>query len=215
MTLPTNTNLSASEVEALCAKAARGAGMDWGMAEEAGRAAKWLYQSGLNGPEALLHLLERMAHLGQLAIAGSDLHSIKGGDLSPITVGTALSDFERLHADPCQIAQVFSPVLVLPFVHQIAQATDRTLELEWRQGKLFVHPQGSCSGMMRQLEHTRAARLALGPTGGISAPTHPIANRPVLKTQTIQRLDGFAMRTTVPATAASRANAGAGTSDND
>ena len=34
---------SLNEIESLCKKAARGAGMSWGLAEEAGKAAKWLF----------------------------------------------------------------------------------------------------------------------------------------------------------------------------
>ncbi|MEF9603350.1 DUF3726 domain-containing protein, partial [Paracoccus sp. PXZ] len=46
--------LSRNETEALCLKAARGAGMSWGLAEEAAFAAGWLGAHGIDGAGALL-----------------------------------------------------------------------------------------------------------------------------------------------------------------
>ena len=54
-----SASLSRNEVASLCMKAARGAGMSWGLAEEAGFAASWLVQHGINGPSHLY------AHLNQ------------------------------------------------------------------------------------------------------------------------------------------------------
>ena len=48
---------SLGEIRALAIKAARGAGMPWGMAEEAGFASHWLLQQGLPGTELLATLL--------------------------------------------------------------------------------------------------------------------------------------------------------------
>jgi hypothetical protein len=50
---------SLNEVEAMGKRAARGAGRDWGIAEEAGKAARWLTARGLPGPELLAELLTR------------------------------------------------------------------------------------------------------------------------------------------------------------
>ena len=49
-----SARLSQNEIEQLCLKAARGAGMSWGLAEEAGFAAAWLAMRGLHGPGGLL-----------------------------------------------------------------------------------------------------------------------------------------------------------------
>ena len=45
---------SLNEIDSLCQKAARGAGLDWGLAEEAGFAAAWLAARGADGAAALL-----------------------------------------------------------------------------------------------------------------------------------------------------------------
>lgn len=49
-------DLSLNEVEALAAKAARGAGLSWGGAEEIGRAARGLARAGADWPALLLAL---------------------------------------------------------------------------------------------------------------------------------------------------------------
>lgn len=48
---------SLAEIDAQCRKAARGLGCPWGMAEEAGKAARQLAAHGLPGPEALATML--------------------------------------------------------------------------------------------------------------------------------------------------------------
>lgn len=48
-------------MKTVCLTAARGAGLPWGLAEEAGYAAGWLTARGMDGGAALL------AHLGTLA----------------------------------------------------------------------------------------------------------------------------------------------------
>ena len=49
--------VSLAEIDAMGRKAARGAGYAWGMAEEAGRAARWLAAYRLPGPQRLAALL--------------------------------------------------------------------------------------------------------------------------------------------------------------
>ncbi len=48
---------SLNEIEALARKAARGGGMSWGLAEEAGKAVRWLSDNGFPGPWLLSKLL--------------------------------------------------------------------------------------------------------------------------------------------------------------
>ncbi|MGR3485095.1 MAG: DUF3726 domain-containing protein [Paracoccaceae bacterium] len=82
--------LSLGEVEALSRKAARGAGLPWGLAEEAGRAVRHLHALGLDGASALAACLGRPG--------------------CPIAAGCALSDGLGPPASP-----VASPLLLLAF----------------------------------------------------------------------------------------------------
>ena len=82
---------SLNEVEALSRKAARGAGLSWGLAEEAGRATRWLVVHGLPGPEVLLAALTRLDGLPHEARAPLDGWQARD-TLCPVTTGAALAD---------------------------------------------------------------------------------------------------------------------------
>jgi len=45
------------EIEVMCKRAARGAGLHWGYAEEAGKAVRWLAVNGFPGPEMMIEVL--------------------------------------------------------------------------------------------------------------------------------------------------------------
>ncbi|WP_342642359.1 DUF3726 domain-containing protein [Rhodoligotrophos ferricapiens] len=54
---PLMFDLSMNEVEMTAYKAARGAGLPWGLAEDAGRAARWLARAGFDWSTSLLSML--------------------------------------------------------------------------------------------------------------------------------------------------------------
>ena len=207
--------LSCSEVGALCLKAARGAGLSWGLAEEAGYAARWLYARGLDGPGALLEVLDKIESCGTAVLSDGSIRPKAHPALSPITVGTALSDFAGLRPGPICAKSVVRPLLVLPFLHQMACAAQSARMLEWAQGSVAVDPSGAVCGEAALLEKLDVAEIVVS-----AAPTRPecaasVADPAPLQPEILKRLDDYAMRTTVPATAASRADAGSMDSDND
>ena len=61
---------SVSEASSLAIKAARGVGMPWGIAEEAGFALRWLTRSGAPGVTALCRYLT--AYQGAMKMSGAD-----------------------------------------------------------------------------------------------------------------------------------------------
>lgn len=204
--------LSLSEVEALCLKAARGAGMTWGLAEEAGFAARWLYRRGLDGPGALLARLEAGTQPSRCVRTPEGLlRSDDGGILCPIAAGAALSDF----AGAGSAAPVAAPLLVLPFVHLIARAAGATMALTWNEGSVEVAPDGALTGAVAALAAVDAAEIAVSRVEGISGLAIASGGFAPVACQTLARLNGYAMRTTVPASAGSRADAGSGLDDND
>lgn len=62
---------SLNEIAALAKRAARGAGLSWGMAEEAGRAARWLASYDLTGPALLCDVLTKNDRVPQEQVAPS------------------------------------------------------------------------------------------------------------------------------------------------
>jgi hypothetical protein len=212
--------LSFNEAEMLCLKAARGAGMSWGLAEEAGFAARWLYARGIDGPAALLAHLEwadgRPCDAVRPAAVG-DLRAHDGGLLCPIALGTAVSDSADLGkaGTSAVTGPVHRPVLVLPFLHALARGSGKTMALAWAGHRVTVGPDGDVRGDVAPLSALERAELEL--SQGASAerePRRPDRAAP-LSAQTLSRLDDYAMRTTVPASASSRADAGSASGDND
>ena len=85
--------LSLNEFETLCTRAARGAGLPWGLAEEAGKAARCLAEFGLPGAQLLVRILTHfdgkpLSERGCEALDGPWRR--EGGPMCPLIVGAAL-----------------------------------------------------------------------------------------------------------------------------
>lgn len=211
--------LSRNEIETLCLKAARGAGMSWGLAEEAGFAAGWLAACGVDGAGALLDHLQHWASGGILV---RDRHWTATADatLSPILLGATLDDHAALAAGPWSapitIAAAHQPILLVPFLVRAAKVCAEPLALIWPSGSLVIPTGGDMDATgMTALSRVEVTTLTLSPasdgpqceaTGRTTAP---------LSAATLEKLNTLALRTTVPASDASRRGAGAATSDND
>lgn len=213
--------LSRSEVEALSLKAARGAGLSWGMAEEAGYAATWLEARGLDGASTLLALLD-LCGGGDLASLAPDIDGrtwrAKGAHLCPLVVGTALSDLRGIEpaditAGPLSIANVAHTLLLLPFVHALAHSSGTAVHLTSASGTCAVGPNGAVCGDVAAC--SERGDLILTINGDLPDPITPPKTPCQIDKETLRRLQDYAMRTTVPASDASRAGAGASTTDND
>ena len=207
--------LSLNEVEVLTKKAARGAGYPWGLAEEAGKATRWLHQFGLDGCAALAGLLGD--------VDGSDLMdwapvtgahwSAGGGTLCPIATGAALSDRAGdLAGSDLQFGPTAHPLLLAPFAAWSAKAADHTVSLKWQDCTVVTDGEAvSISGT------PNAARgevtVATGaPLGTLLARSSRAAPTP----EAVAKLTEIAGRTYAPATEESRMRgAGSGLSDND
>lgn len=219
--------LSRNEVASLCMKAARGAGMSWGMAEEAGFAAAWLAMHGIDGPGYLCtHLKQAQGReWAELcpSVARGDWRAAGGRALCPIVLGATLCDYAALSDGPvadCSITlgKVDCPILMLPFLANIAQKNGVSITVSWAGGSVVVG-QGSdwpetASGALAALPSE--AELSLTAQQGV-ATDPPAGQSPKANTgaDTISMLNTFAMRTTVPASEQSRAGAGSTLDDND
>lgn len=217
--------LSLGEVAALCTKAARGAGMEWGVAEEAGHAAAWLAGHGMDGPRLLLALLSEHEDARWAAIrpvpSEGGWRPAGARPICPIALGITLCDHAALPDGafsaglPVRMGPVARPALLLPFLAAAAEASGRTLVLDWDGGAAAIGgPDGWPTWAVRMLDTAAIPSLVL-----ISRPGAPAAMSvcppPPVDAGTIGGLGALAMRTTVPASAASRAGAGAAAGDND
>lgn len=213
--------LSCAEIEALSLKAARGAGLSWGMAEEAGYGATWLEVRGLDGASTLLALLD-LYDEGDLASLAPDVDDriwrAKGTYLCPLAAGAALSDFRGLEqADltvgSLSVNNVAHPLLLLPFIHALANATGTAVQLASANGTCAVDPNGAVRGDITAC--AERCDLVLSTQADTPDQFTPSKTPCIIDKDTLRRLQDYAMRTTVPASDASRAGAGAATTDND
>ena len=102
---------SLGEIGALATKAARGSGMDWGLADEAGYAVKWLQRRQLPGVAALCRYLS-WRQTGEITIWPDD--TARDGHYCPIATGAAYGD--GVFGDEIQFARVRTPLLLIPFI---------------------------------------------------------------------------------------------------
>lgn len=189
-------DMAMSELRSLVTKAARGAGLSWGLAEEAGWAAEWLARRGLPaGSWAALWLA----------------HAVKGAP-DPVTFGAALADRFSGATDPLPPQEVPeglpSPGYLLPFLATIAQHRG-PLEIATPAAMAAsIAPDGTITLGPCWSDHPQDWRIQ-------PAPAQQDRTRARLSPSLIDCLETLALRTTVPPSAASRRDAGAATTDND
>jgi hypothetical protein len=213
---------SLNEIEVMCKRAARGAGMHWGLAEDVGKAIRWMNAHGLPGDEELANLLRqnntrRYDELSPISMNG--VWSASGGALCPLIAGVSLCDRASEIADGrvIELGTTTHPLLLVPFASIIANLSKTTVKVSW-YGAEFV----CASGCFQVTDETAVIAPASvesvccqRTTASISPPTHTW-ERTEVSAENWAQLNTFAERTFAPATEASRlAGAGAGLSDID
>ena len=204
-----------NEVEATAKRAARGAGYDWGLAEEASKATRWLCAQGLDGAAVLAGLLEA----GFAAELSAHVPQNLDGDwqgrapLCPLATGAALSDCAaRLKQAPQKMGPVARPAMILPFAAMAARQLGACVTVE---GEEF---QAITDGTALQIEGVlpdATASLTVRAEGSLSV-SGPLHTRAEPEEAAWAALNRFAHKTYAPATEESRLlGAGAGLSDND
>ncbi|MEM6656494.1 MAG: DUF3726 domain-containing protein [Pseudomonadota bacterium] len=207
--------LSLNEVEALAKKAARGAGYSWGMAEEAGRATRWLCAHDVDGVLALAHLLKQLdgIEFTDFSPIIGEIWCARGAHLCPISAGATMSDRAGVLRDhPVHMQAVLQPVLLGAFAGQVAMHLGEVVTVTWNQTVLATdgHTQ-SVTGET----HQPLANAAIS-VGGRMGQCQVGKTRADPDTTGLEILNRFAHRTYAPATEESRLKgAGAGIADND
>lgn len=213
---------SLNEIEAQAKKAARGAGLSWGMSEEAGKAVRWLVSNGLPGAAALAGLLAENDGRSQSELSPVSLEGVWAsatGRMCPLASGASLNDCadEIPARQTIEIENVQHPLLIVPFAGWAAIHLARPVLVSWPSVSIGT------DGWAVRVEGDEAGLGIAGPVPVTctcaddrrAAMTTP-ALRGVIDRQVWNALGTFAHRTYAPATEASRLlGAGAGVSDND
>jgi len=213
---------SLNEIEAMGKRAARGAGLPWGLAEEAGKAARWLTARGLPGPEQLAEILTRNdgKNYDELApVSAEGIWQAPSGRLCPLAAGAALCDraAEIAGGQEIEFGPTAQPLLLAPYAAGAAKLAGAAVELSWAGTVLVFTPDGVSIEGERAAMTSRSAdsvRCRRAENAEVASPAS--ATGRMVDAETWSRLNAFAQRTFAPATEASRlVGAGAGLVDSD
>jgi len=158
-------NWSLNETQALCRKAARGAGMAWGLADDAGFAARWLEDRGQGGAAQLAALLPDWATRAE---AGT----------CPIRRGTAWADLGQAPTDLSD-----PEPLLWPFLALVAAVTN--VAVTWGAGNAI-----SPDGGLTLSGKTQAVRGRAAPDAATIATLETFAARTYAPATEASRLAG-------------------------
>jgi hypothetical protein len=213
--------LTLSETESYLRKAARACGLDWGIAEEAGKAARWLAAFSLPGPELLFLHLQNLAeedYRQYIPDCALDPWQAPGGLLCPIITGAALADrsAQMLDGQAFRLGKTAYPLLLAATLGQAARYHQTAFSTCWAGVRM------NCFGHGIQILGQRED-LTLAAADGVCC-CHDDSAEVEIEASTLayeidedvfKRIDALAFKTYAPATEASRAGAGAGLTDND
>lgn len=202
-------SLSLNEVAAQARKAARGAGFDWGLAEEAARAVRWLCGRGVDGVAALAACLDTPSLARAPVLSDGRWRGQGGAALCPIHVGAALSDRPALLQDGfavLRIEQVAVPGLVLPFLASLSRRSEAPLRVQCGAATSLVDAEAldPAAGFGPATADLLIDRFDVSPT------PRPLSTRALPDPDAWARLGQLAALTYAPATEASRARGAGG-----
>ena len=203
-------NLSLDEYRALAAKALRGVGYSWGLAEDGAFAARRLAEFGLPTGPTLVRLMTRVDGTATAELMPGPEWMPVGDALCPVCVGTTIADLGE-----CQdivLGPTIEPILIAPFLAATISNDGVGYRIAWEGGQCQVTSDAMClegeiwSGPV-------SVRIAPGDATARRANRH---DRVELDEATVDALTRFASRTYAPASEASRlAGAGAGADIDD
>ena len=205
---------SLNEIDTHCKKAARGAKFDWGYAEDIGKTIRWLAAYNLPGTAVLAVYLKEYDHCRTNFCPpdiGDRAHfkSSNSGNLCPILTGTWLCDADVIEKnDHINFERLSFPLLMMPFLAQIAAVIQQTLTYEYQSTRLQFS-----NGILR-FNNDPGVNCALTENAKITMDDKIIEGKPAAvvgqKTEKAHWdvLNQFAFNTYVPATEASRLGAG-------
>jgi hypothetical protein len=203
---------SLNEIEMTVMKAARGAGMEWGLAEEAAQCARWLALFDLPWQRAIVAVLHAGDWHAEIARDKEAIRPVSPNDwLCPIKAGAYLSD---LGGDgPDLIERVRCPVLLLPFAARLAGL----LRLSWKATWIWLDSGApAVGGDLADLELPQVDQVAIKEAACLDRPILPKRSDPAVDIDSWRELKLLESRTYVPASLRSRiGGAGPTAGDND
>jgi hypothetical protein len=210
-----------AEIESYVRKAAQATGLDWGIAEEAGKAARWLAAYELPGVEITLAHLQQLAGKDYRQFMPTHLDDVwraQGDYLCPFITGAALADrsYQLLTGTEFRFGPVAYPVLLVAMVGQAARYHRVTFTTSWSGVSISCYESGiRIKGNRDELLAAEAESVKCLQSKDTSPQSLPSTLASDVDSDAWLAIDRLAFKTYAPATAESRAGAGAGLTDND
>lgn len=213
---------SLNEIEAMSKRAARGAGLSWGLAEEAAKGTRWLSAFGFPGTDLLADLLEMNDRIPPIDVSPVSLRApvwhAPARRMSPLIAGASLSDcaMRLLERGTIAMENICVPLLTVPFMAGAALRLRHPVMAEWDGARVATDGRQLClQGESDPLQAPMTAHICFGTPAKMTGRREQVL-RAEVSDQSWRRLSTFAQRTFAPATEESRLRgAGAGLSDND
>ncbi len=220
--------LSLNQVEQTARKAVRGAGLPWGLAEDAGRAVRRLEMLEFPGMVWLSSLLDTLPHdrLDPLRIesSGEDWRAVSG-IMSPLLAGPSVADWIGLQgngaAATLHLAQIACPGLCIGNIANVLQFSDLQVRLEFPTAALAIDREGLTVIRGVSADFCGAPQDVLLETARSGSTVEGVRYLPRVGSRDVDpcalgMLESLAHRTYVEASETSRlSGAGAGLQDND
>lgn len=202
---------SLNEVTSLAKKAVRGAGMSWGVAEEAASSVQWLSAHKLPGPALLAGLLERQQDLDIKSVSPQvDQHpwESSGEHVCPLLTACVFSDNAALWQQPAQngieIVELAYPLLLLPTIAKVSAALGIWMQVSWDKVVINTDGKSACiQGSIDALTTVQTKRLYCLNAKDMLTLEHSVPRQPVDRLSW-EVLEAYAQRTYAPATEESR-----------
>lgn len=210
-----------AEIEVYLRKAAQATGLGWGLAEEAGKAARWLAAFDLPGPEIILAHLQQLAGKDYKEFFPADTNDVwqaRGDYLCPVVSGAALADraSQLLAGKEFELGKVAYPILLVATVGQAARCHKTTFTTSWADVRVSCYENGiRIEGNREDLLLPVAESATCRQSSDDNPQQLPSTMAYSIDADIWIAIDALAFKTYAPATAESRAGAGAGLTDND
>jgi Protein of unknown function (DUF3726) len=197
------TDFSFNEIITLAAKAARGAGLGWGQAEDIGRAARWLAERGLPWDAALCRLLE-----AKDAVARTS-RMVEVGDWAA----------DAAQGEVRIIEDMRDAIWIIPLVSAAIFGRPRSISVRCSGTDIYLSPDGAMASDGENpllSDQSGPGRIEAIATEAPLRDQQRRSRPDPISPEALATLSIFADRTLVPASDVSRAKgAGAAQSDND
>lgn len=192
---------SLGEVQVMVRLAVHGAGYSWSLADEAGRAARWLCINGHDGCATVAN-----AFRGTATSAPAFFESqfqIQKETLCSLKTGVSLSDFAHvIDEGPVQLGTVGQPGFLLPFIAQASRRILSPVKVSWPGGLAITDGRHLRSNFIMHSVAVAENVVVEKTKAKIAEDTYETRAYPSAEDWAL--LESFAKKTYAPATAESR-----------